>query len=75
MIKERLYKLAEIENATGIKRNTISARRRTLGIPPNAHGYTYEQVRQLIKKPRRWQSPSKMAVNELKSKLKNDGMV
>lgn len=76
---ETLYTIREIAQATGMKEDMLHSRRRSWGIP-NAReqhraGYTYEEVQQMIQKPRNRQNReySKARAAELARRLKTDG--
>lgn len=76
--EEPTYTMGEIAMATGIRATTLSARRKQRGIPPadkNGGGYTLDQVKIMIKKPplKRGCNPKK--AEQLKARLKNDGLL
>ena len=71
------WTLTEIALATGIKKSVLTARRKAKGIPPAGKGglYTLDQVKLMVKRPplRRGGDPRK--AEQLKAKLKNDGLL
>lgn len=71
---EPRYTIKEIEVATGIKNSTLRARRKALGIEVNK-GYTLEEVKQIVKQPRRGQGFSRRKADALRQMLKNDGAI
>lgn len=72
MKEDRRYMMCEIETATGIKASTLQNRRKRLGIPANGLGYTLDEVKQMIKRPKR-RNPDKQYADDLRKKLLNDG--
>lgn len=72
---ENRYTVKEIELATGIHRSTLGKRRKSLGIPANPDGYSMEEVKRLIKKPKRGRPYSRKKAEALRRMLKNDGAI
>ncbi|MBO4794311.1 MAG: hypothetical protein J5556_07090 [Deltaproteobacteria bacterium] len=75
MAEEKLYKMREIAEATGIKHGTLESRRRKQGIPGNDKGYTLDQVKRMIKRPQNHRQFSMKKAMELRQILKNDGAI
>lgn len=69
------YTIGEIADATGKKRSTLGKRRQRLGIPSNPDGYTMDEVRRILKAKRRGRVKNTAKTEELKSKLKNNGLL
>ena len=71
----RLYRMAEICEATGVKASTLRSRAKTLGIRANKGGFTYEEVLRMIQTPKRLYGGKKRpeAVEQLLRQLGKDG--
>jgi len=69
---EERWTIKEIAMATKINEKTLHARRRDRGIPANRSGYTLEEVKIMIKRPR-IRVPNQAKANQLRAKLLNDG--
>lgn len=72
---ETLYTMKEIEIATGISYETLCSRRRRLGTPANPDGYSMEEVKRMIKRPKRGRPCSPKKAEALKRMLQNDGAI
>lgn len=74
---EAYYTIGDIEAATGIKRATVRSRARLYGIAsPRSRGlkgYTYEEVLEIQKSPKRPQALNRKRVEDLMQRLMNDG--
>ena len=76
--KEPTYTIGEIALATGIKNSVLSARRKKNGIPPaerGGGGYTLEQVKLMVKRPKLKRGCDPRKAEQLKARLKNDGLL
>ncbi len=73
MREEKLYKVKEISLATGIKTGTLYSRIDSRHIPRNKDGYTYEQVKIIVKRPRTKRKADRKNVETLQLSQKNDG--
>ena len=75
--EEPTYTIGEIALATGIKSNLLSARRKQKGIPaaPRGGGYTLEQVKLMVKRPSLKRGVDPRKADQLKARLKNDGLL
>ncbi len=69
------YTIGEICLATGVKDSTLRSRRKRLKIPANADGYTYEQVKLLLKKPSRERATQPQRAEKLKKLLMTNGVI
>ena len=71
------WTMAEIAEATGIKKATLRHRCTLLGIPSpkrrGIKGYYYEEIIAMQKTPKRPVSVSRSKVTQLKKRLVNDG--
>lgn len=72
---ETLYTIKEIEIATGINIATLRTRRKRLGIPANPDGYSMEEVKRMIKRPKKGRPYSPKKAEALKRMLQNDGAI
>lgn len=72
---ETLYSMEEISRVTGIKKHTLRSRRLRLGIEATRKGYTYQQIVQMIRKPKVHNAPDSRRMDELASALKKDGFL
>ena len=61
--------------ASGINVTTLNSRRKRMGMeaPKNGEGYTLEQAKQLIRRPRPGRPYSQQKANRLRQRLQNDG--
>lgn len=74
------YNLAEIALASGVDPKTLQARRAALvkagemeSVKGKRSEYTYDEVKKLLRNPRKPGEPRGEYVNALKLQLKNDG--
>ena len=72
---ETLYTLKEISIASGIKQGTINTRRQRLKLESNKGGYTYAEVKMLIKKRPLGNRHDPRKTDALRTMLKNDGAI
>ena len=75
--EEPTYTIGEIALATGIKNSVLSQRRKAKGIPaaPRGVGYTLEQVKEMVRRPPLKRGTDPRKAEQLKAKLKNDGLL
>jgi len=74
--QEQRWNIPEIAEASGISRSTLRNRCKQYGIEITAKGYTYAQVQQMIRKPKRQRSSiDRKNVAKLKSRLQADGAI
>ena len=75
--EEPTYTIGEIALATGIKSGVLSARRKKKGIPaaPRGGGYTLEQVKEMVRRPPLKRGTDPRKAEQLKVRLKNDGLL
>lgn len=71
---EERWTVKEIAMATKISEKTLHSRRQGRGIPANRGGYTLEEVKIMIKRPKK-KVPSQAKANQLRAKLLNDGAI
>lgn len=69
---EERWTIKEIALTTKINEKTLHARRHDRGIPANYEGYTLEEVKIMIKRPKK-KVPNQAKANQLRAKLLNDG--
>ena len=70
--KVERWTIKEIALATKINEKTLHARRHDRGIPANYAGYTLEEVKIMIKRPKK-RVPNQAKANQLRARLLNDG--
>ena len=75
--EEPTYTIGEISLATGINTGILSARRKSKGIPAAARGggYTLEQVKEMVRRPPLKRGTDPRKADQLKARLKNDGLL
>lgn len=74
--EETRYSLGEIEAASGVRKSTLTTRRRRYGIPTNHSGYTLDEVKRMIKRPpKRVLGYSVRKAEKLKELLRTDGAI
>ena len=75
--EEPTYTIGEIALDTGIKTSVLSARRKANGIPAAARGggYTLDQGKMMVKRPKLKRGTDPRKAEQLKARLKNDGLL
>lgn len=73
MINEARYTLKEIEMASGVSAGTLASRRKKRGIQANNAGYTYDEVKVLLQRPKKSRALDPKKADQLKRQLQNDG--
>lgn len=73
---EETYSMKEISVASGINVTTLNSRRKRMGMeaPKDGEGYTLEQAKQLIRRPKRGRPYSQQKANRLRQRLQTDGV-
>ena len=73
---DETYTIKEISVASGISTQTLNSRRKRMGMdaPKDGEGYTLEQAKALIKRPKRGRPFSQQKANRLRQRLQNDGV-
>lgn len=74
--EEPTYTMGEIALATGISAKTLSSRRIQRGVPSgDREGYTLEQVKVMVRRPKLRRNCDPRKAEQLKARLKNDGLL
>lgn len=70
--KVERWTVKEIAMATGMQERTLHARRHNRGIPACRAGYTLDEIKIMLKRPKK-KVPNQAKANQLRARLLNDG--